>query len=648
MGNRRSRSGLRASTARASLALPVSMDAELQKLVDAGKITAAGAEQLEQLKPGTFCLHKSWGFGRVADWNLLLNQILIDFERKKTHPMQLQYAADNLTPIPVDHFLARKATDLPTLKVQLKENATAVVRNILESLGGKATQAQISSWLLGDIFNEPEFKRWWESTKKLLKKEGHFLIPPKKSDPIELRAAPVSRADELLTFFDQARQPKEQAAALDQIIRLHHEFTEPEKQLQPLLNSIEETARRNQRLNPAMAFELVIARDDLLQREPKLRSAKPDFTLEHLILEEEARLAEVLPKLPSAKERRVLNALPAALGERWTGRALQLMQGSNARLVASLPKIFAEAGNAEELRAALDRSLREHSATSEVLFLLCKNRAEWPDLINPELLSAILSACERDQHHERASRSTRLRDLLVSDRSLIPDIFAGAELGLARDAMRRLMLSPVFDELTKRSLMARIIKLYPDLQNLVSGQQIEEKTEALVVSWSSLQRRKAELEDLVNRKIPENSREIGVARSYGDLRENFEFKAAKEMQAVLMRRKAELERDLHRARGTAFESPDLSQVSIGTVVTLRDTDTNEEESYTILGAWDGDPERAIISYQTAIGRALLGRRLGEIVELNAEEDTGRYAIIAIGAAPPDEVPADPELLEPVS
>jgi transcription elongation GreA/GreB family factor len=152
---------------------------------------------------------------------------------------------------------------------------------------------------------------------------------------------------------------------------------------------------------------------------------------------------------------------------------------------------------------------------------------------------------------------------------------------------------------------------------------------------------------LVNKKIPENSKEIGVARSYGDLRENFEFKAAKEMQAVLMRRKAELERDLHRARGTAFESPDLSQVSIGTVVTLRETNTNGEETYTILGAWDGDPERAIISYQTAIGRALLGRRLGEIVELNTAEDTGRYAIIAIEPAPPDEVPADPELLETV-
>jgi transcription elongation GreA/GreB family factor len=624
------------------------MDAELQKLVEAGKITSAAANQLEQLRPGAFCLHKSWGFGRVADWNLLLNQILIDFEKKKAHPMQLPYAAENLTPIPAGHFLARRASDLPALKIELKENPTAVMRNILESLGGKATQGQISSWLSGEVFTETEFKRWWDSTKKLLKKEGHFLIPTKKNDPIELRDAPVSRANELLAFFNQARQPKEQAVALDQIIRLQDEFEDPEKQLQPLIDGIEETARRNQRLNPALAFELIVGRDELLQAGPRLHRSQPDLTLERLIVEEEPRLAAILLKLPSAKERRVLQALPAALGERWTVRALQLLQGNNARLVSALPKVFAEAGKQEELRVALDRSLREHSATSEMLFWLCKSRADWPELINPELLSAILSACERDQHNESASRSTRLRDLLLSDRALVPDIFAGAALGAARDSMRRLMLSPVFDELTKRSLMARIIKLYPDLQSLVSGEQAEEKTESLVVSWSSLQKRKAELEELVNKKIPENSREIGVARSYGDLRENFEFKAAKEMQAVLMRRKADLERALSNARGTAFENPDTSQVSIGTIVTLRETANGREETYTILGAWDGNPDRAIISYQTKIGQSLLGQHIGEVVELNAEGDIGRYAIVAIEPAPVDEVPADPELVETIA
>ena len=91
------------------------MDAELEKLVESGKLTPKAADQLEKLKPGTYCLQKSWGFGRVYEWNLLLNQILIDFKGKKAHGMQLQYAAENLAVIPPEHFLARKATDLPSI-----------------------------------------------------------------------------------------------------------------------------------------------------------------------------------------------------------------------------------------------------------------------------------------------------------------------------------------------------------------------------------------------------------------------------------------------------------------------------------------------------------------------------------------------------
>src|SRR5438067_1617424 len=109
------------------------MDPELQKLVEAGKLTSQAAGQLEKLKPGTFCLHKSWGFGRVREWNLLLNQIVIDFAGKKSHPMQAQYAAENLMPLAPGHFLARKATDLASIKGLARENPAELVRNILES-----------------------------------------------------------------------------------------------------------------------------------------------------------------------------------------------------------------------------------------------------------------------------------------------------------------------------------------------------------------------------------------------------------------------------------------------------------------------------------------------------------------------------------
>ena len=613
------------------------MDAELEKLVESGKLTAKAAEQLEQLRPGSFCLHKSWGFGQVAEWNLLLNQIVIDFKSKLKHPMQLGYAAENLIPIPPKHFLARKVNEPDAIKVLLKSDPAAVVRNILEGFNGRATLAQISELLVGDLFTEAEWKRWWTSAKKAMKASGYFSVPTKKSEPIALRAEPVSRAEELLAFFNQTRQSKEQAAALDQIIRFHHEFKDPKTQLQPIVQRIENTAAQNQKLHSPLTFELVLGRDDLLERVPGLTSTRPDLILERLISEEEARLIEILPKLPAAKERRVLQALPRSLGDAWTRRAWQMMRSNNSRLVAQIPKIFVENGRADELQTMLERAVGEHSASSEMMIWLCRDRANWPVLVTPEILPAILSAIERDQHNE-ASRSSRLRD----HRDLISDMFAGADVSVARDIMRRLLLTPVIDDLTKRSLMARVIKLYPELESIATGAQPEDKAESLIVSWSSLHKRQKEYEEIVNKKIPENSKEIGVARSYGDLRENFEFKAAKQMQAVLMRRKSELEQMLHRARGTDFSNADTSQISIGTIITLREAESGQEESYTVLGAWDGDPERHIISYQTAIGQSLLGKKPGDRVTLNTDHGTATYEVIEIRAAPIDVAPTPVE------
>jgi transcription elongation factor GreA len=277
-----------------------------------------------------------------------------------------------------------------------------------------------------------------------------------------------------------------------------------------------------------------------------------------------------------------------------------------------------------------------------MLAWLCSEREDWSELVTPDLLGAILAALEREQHNA-PGRASKLHRVLVEDRQLLGDIFRKCDVALARDAMRRLQLSPVFDELTKRSLLARMVKAYPELESMITGGQQQEKVAALIVSWSSLEKRNAEYEELVKVKIPANTKEIALARSYGDLSENFEFKAAKQMQSVLMRRKAELEQMLHNARGTSFENADTSRVSIGTIVTLRDAEANGEETYTILGAWDGDPDRHIISYQTAIGQALLGHEIGETVSLSTEHGAAQFSIVSIKPAPPDQTAHAPDL-----
>ncbi|MGA8482001.1 MAG: GreA/GreB family elongation factor [Chthoniobacterales bacterium] len=605
------------------------MDADLQTLIDSGNLTPKDAAILDQLKPGTFCLHKSWGFGQVHSWNLLLNQIVIDFQTKKQHVMQPKYATDSLQPLREDHILVRKALDPGALKAQAGSDIPAFFETLLSSFGGKITPDQIQRVLTPDLLPEAEFKKWWDNAKKVLRKDGRFSIPTKKTEPITIRDRSISYADELVQQFQQARQLKTQVGVLEKIAKNSEVFAGEIASLQPVVTQVDEIAGRNIRLNPALAIELLIVCDELLLRFPDL--AAGSLSVVQLLQEHQARLPEIISQIAATKQRRVLNDYLEAFPSDWDTRLLHALPHAGSRVVGEIAKIFVEQDRKDQFYQWLVRGIREHSISSEVLTWLAKERGaiHFSDLVGPDLIPAILSALERDQFGE-TRRNSKLHDLLIDDKELIPEIIAQAEIPQARDLMRRLMSSPAFEELNRRSLMARMIKIHPDLQTMLTG-ETDGKDEALIVSWASLQKRKEEYDELVTKKIPENTKEIGIARSYGDLRENFEFKAAKEMQTVLMRRKAELEQMLERARGSSFENVDTQKVSVGTVVTVRDLETDSTVTYSILGAWDSEPERGILSYQTALGQALLGKHPGEVAELPTESGSRRVEIIEISA-----------------
>ena len=139
---------------------------------------------------------------------------------------------------------------------------------------------------------------------------------------------------------------------------------------------------------------------------------------------------------------------------------------------------------------------------------------------------------------------------------------------------------------------------------------------------------------MVEKKIPANSKEIAIARSYGDLRENHEYKAAKEMQKILMRQKSELETQLVRARGSDFANPRVDVAGIGTVVRSVDLATGQPEHFTILGAWDSDPEKGIVSYLSPVAQSLLNRKVGDEVEFEVNNVRHHHRIEAIEAVKP--------------
>lgn len=603
------------------------MTDELSQAVETGKIKQPVADQLALLAPEAFCTHKSWGFGRVAGWNLDADQILIDFAKRKNHPMRIDYAVESLTPIPNDHILARAATDKDAVLASAREDAIGLVRSIIDNLGGKATSDEIAATLVPTVFDTPAFKRWWDATRKKMKADGHFKMAVKKTDPFEILDAPVNSATGILETFRAARHPKDQLAALDLLSKSIPDLAANPDEAKALVSQIADIAQRLHRLQPAAAIEMLVTRDQIVDEIKDLEPDPAAPAIASILKAESSRLAELVNSIPGSRQRHVLEQFEAAFGEQWTDKALSILNNSGPRLIADTCRLFEKSGKRDELRFTLERWISERSTSSELLIWLCKERQRrFPELFNPELLAAVFSALEADLLAEK--RGTRLRDLLVDDRELVGDLLKDASRDVVRDSMRKLMLTPAFDDLSKRSLMARIVKLYPDTQDMISKEKGGERAQALTVSWASLEKRKKEFDHLVEKEIPGNLRDINIAKEQGDLRENAGFKAAKEHQRVLQTRRAEMERELANARGTNFENPPTDKVSIGTVVTVELADASTE-TFSILGAWDSAPELGIISYKTALGQALVGAAPGDPVELPSESGSRPATIRSI-------------------
>jgi transcription elongation GreA/GreB family factor len=287
-----------------------------------------------------------------------------------------------------------------------------------------------------------------------------------------------------------------------------------------------------------------------------------------------------------------------------------------------------EGGHLAALKDRVVRLISQHGASSELLLWLSRERGsdQFADILGPEVFRAMLSAIERDQFNEK--KAHRLHDFVMDDHDLLVELIESADIEVIKDLTRALQLSPSFDDMDKRSLLARIVKHFPAVQSLISGEHTRQDN-SIVVSWASLERRRQEYHELVEKKIPANSKDIAIARSYGDLRENHEYKAAKEQHRLLMDRKAELENQLMRARGTDFSEAKADSVGIGTCVQITELGRSHTETLTILGAWDFDTEQHIVSYLSPLAQSLLGKKVGGEAELELEGQKARYRIDAI-------------------
>ena len=148
----------------------------------------------------------------------------------------------------------------------------------------------------------------------------------------------------------------------------------------------------------------------------------------------------------------------------------------------------------------------------------------------------------------------------------------------------------------------------------------------LLTTKESLARIQKELINIKEVEIPDNSREIGYAMEKGDLKENAEFKAAKERQAYLQNRLNKLMTDIGRATIVKKDDVKGDFITFGTKVTLLDKISNSTIEYVILGPWESNTEKNIISYQSPLGSKLLDKRSEDEIVFSLNDKEYNYLV----------------------
>src|SRR5215831_1061199 len=238
------------------------MREEFEKMAAAGKIEGRHIDPSVHLATSGYCMHRSWGFGRIKTVDTVFARFTIDFPNKPGHTMDLAFAAETLKPIAKEHILARKAADLEGLRQLAATNHLELVKVVLNSYGGKATADQIQQVLVPEVIRD-DWKKWWEAAKRELKKDGHFQVPQKKSEPVVFQTKEVLLQDRLLVEFRAAKGLKARIAVAGELLRSVPDLTDKAAAAREVITALNAEIGSYQRTQPAVALEAVFVRDDI-------------------------------------------------------------------------------------------------------------------------------------------------------------------------------------------------------------------------------------------------------------------------------------------------------------------------------------------------------------------------------------------------
>jgi len=340
------------------------MHPDVDKLVQAGRISQEVGNRLSELAPGKFCLHKNWGAGKIVSWELAAGKLVIDFEQHEGKEMGLKFAIQKTEPLD---------------------------ERILKSLGGSLKLDQLERELVGSVIPEEDYKKWWEGAKKQLRESRAAIVPTKRT--------------------------------LEAIIKDFSHIKDNAEVQKKIADDIDITVRKGIKLHLGQALDLLVGRDDMMEVSDVLVLEDSALRLSDLIATEGEKIGNELGSLPAARQRKVFEAYPAAYGDDWVKELIDVFDTVGPRGLAEIAKLLIESEKGEVLFKYLRGQITGRSLGADSLLWVCRERKKLSEpVFDHEVGNAILSLLERDSMDDGPRKSSRLQAYFMEEKQLIADL----------------------------------------------------------------------------------------------------------------------------------------------------------------------------------------------------------------------------------
>lgn len=573
----------------------------------------ADFEKHISFETNNFVFHRSWGIGKIVD--IKGDNVVIDFVKQKGHTMSLKMAVNALVMLGKEHFWVYKSTKKKDeLRKMVKTDIPWTLKTIIKSFGNSADMKRIKAELVPGILTPGEWTSWSNEARKILKTNTDFGNLPDKADFFVVRDKPITFEEKaynnfkaeagffdklktLLDFVDEVSIESDYFPEMFQYFTNYlKSFNSPNEYVVCSYLLVDQIVSKFPHLNPGINVKF----NDLIKNIsdiPALFSKIADSDLKKLFLDKVKLYDKNWPAIyleifPEYLNKSVIDAL---IAEGYKDKVTELVKTIYENYKEYRESFIWILKNVEEYPIFEKASQGEEKILVNAIHLL---DITYREIVNKRNVSnnkkinkQINNYLFKDNKLEKFILNAD-KDVIVRMISLIDDI-KGVDPSL------------------KIEIKKKIKNIHPDIKFIGIEEELDIVSRGLIVTAASLENKKKELKHILEVEIPNNSKEIGEAIALGDLRENAEYKAGKEKQEILNATVGKLKDEIEKCYVFDPSKINIDKISFGTKVILINNETNEKESYTILGPWESSPEKNIISYMAPFGSALLNAKAGE-------------------------------------